>query len=160
MAEYVLVENGTITEYHGDLPKSWRNVSGLNLLKDSVTTLVSHGWYPVTKVSVNYDSSTHKISRYIYEIFDLYVTETPEIVPIPPEEIPSFADLKSEFLNQLRGERNKKLQESDWTQLLDSPLGDAVKEQWRAYRQALRDLPGVYQDDQTLSIEAVIWPNM
>lgn len=159
MAEYVLVENGTITEYHGSLPTSWRNISGLNLLKDDVPLLVSHGWYPVVKVSVDYDTSTHRISKYNYEIFDLYVTETPEIEPIPSAEIPSFGDLKSEFLDQLRTRRNEKLQESDWTQLADSPLSEEQKQRWRDYRQALRDLPSLYQDDQTVNIENIVWPD-
>lgn len=30
---------------------------------------------------------------------------------------------------------------SDWTQLADSPLTVEQKEQWRLYRQQLRDLP-------------------
>ena len=39
---------------------------------------------------------------------------------------------------QLVSKRNELLQQSDWTQLPDSP---ADKEAWATYRQALRDLP-------------------
>tara|TARA_R110000803_G_C11913645_1_gene313539 strand:+ start:678 stop:959 length:282 start_codon:yes stop_codon:yes gene_type:complete len=42
---------------------------------------------------------------------------------------------------KLRLERNKLLVESDWTQVVDSPLTTAKKTQWTTYRQALRDLP-------------------
>tara|TARA_B110000977_G_C10778932_1_gene377782 strand:- start:200 stop:481 length:282 start_codon:yes stop_codon:yes gene_type:complete len=42
---------------------------------------------------------------------------------------------------KLRLERNKLLVESDWTQVVDSPLTTANKTQWATYRQALRDLP-------------------
>ena len=35
--------------------------------------------------------------------------------------------------------RNKKLAESDWTQFNDVELDD--KEEWKTYRQSLRDLP-------------------
>lgn len=43
-------------------------------------------------------------------------------------------------LNQIRGIRNQLLINSDWTQLIDSPLPDEKKEQWKVYRQALRDM--------------------
>ena len=39
---------------------------------------------------------------------------------------------------QVRAQRNRLLADSDWTQVLDSPVD---KEAWAAYRQALRDLP-------------------
>lgn len=38
----------------------------------------------------------------------------------------------------MRAERNRRIAESDWTQLDDSP---ADKQAWATYRQALRDLP-------------------
>jgi hypothetical protein len=37
--------------------------------------------------------------------------------------------------------RNKLLSECDWTQVPDAPLTDAQRDEWRTYRQALRDLP-------------------
>ena len=39
-----------------------------------------------------------------------------------------------------RLQRDALLRESDWTQVLDSPLTDDVKTQYRTYRQALRDI--------------------
>jgi hypothetical protein len=41
-------------------------------------------------------------------------------------------------LEEVRGSRNAKLVESDWTQVADSPVDKAA---WAAYRQALRDIP-------------------
>lgn len=40
-----------------------------------------------------------------------------------------------------RSVRNKFLSQSDWTQCADAPLTDDQRAAWRAYRQALRDLP-------------------
>tara|TARA_Y100000004_G_C8900222_1_gene406013 strand:+ start:842 stop:1222 length:381 start_codon:yes stop_codon:yes gene_type:complete len=37
--------------------------------------------------------------------------------------------------------RDKRLEISDWTQMVDSPLTDSKKTEWATYRQALRDLP-------------------
>ena len=41
----------------------------------------------------------------------------------------------------VREERDRRLGESDWTQLADSPLDQAMKDAWAACRQALRDVP-------------------
>jgi hypothetical protein len=43
-------------------------------------------------------------------------------------------------LTLLRGERNNLLKDSDWTVLPDSPLSDSKKDEWKTYRQALRDI--------------------
>lgn len=51
----------------------------------------------------------------------------------------------------LRIERNSLLTESDWTQTADSPLSDSKKAEWVTYRQALRDLPSSYTDDDEYS---------
>lgn len=41
-----------------------------------------------------------------------------------------------------RARRDAALAASDWTQLPDAPLSDAARSAWRAYRAALRALPG------------------
>ena len=56
------------------------------------------------------------------------------------------------LLNQLRFERNKKLIECDWSGVEDLP--QKVKDTWRPYRQALRDITDTYN-----SLEEVIWPD-
>lgn len=40
----------------------------------------------------------------------------------------------------VRSERTRKLAQSDWTQMPDSPLNPEIKHQWAVYRQALRDI--------------------
>tara|TARA_R110002126_G_C10439656_1_gene498834 strand:- start:601 stop:969 length:369 start_codon:yes stop_codon:yes gene_type:complete len=59
-------------------------------------------------------------------------------------------------LEILRLKRDALLTESDWTQVNDSPLTDAKKAEWATYRQALRDLPSQYSDND--SFENVIFP--
>lgn len=58
-------------------------------------------------------------------------------------------------ITQLRKKRNELLLQSDWTQNLDSPLTDQVKEQWRLYRQQLRDLPSVTNVE---NLETIVFP--
>ena len=48
----------------------------------------------------------------------------------------------------LRTERNRLLQQSDWTALSDAHLSQDKKDAWFTYRQALRDLP----DDLAASV--------
>ena len=64
--------------------------------------------------------------------------------------------VETEFLSELRRQRNFKLSECDWTQTADCQLSDNVKGQWRNYRQQLRDIPSTYGDEKTL--EQVGWP--
>jgi hypothetical protein len=41
----------------------------------------------------------------------------------------------------VRTERDRRLADSDWTQLADAPLTDGEKNAWATRRQALRDVP-------------------
>ena len=55
--------------------------------------------------------------------------------------------------SEAREMRDKLLAETDWTQLLDSPLSDELREAYRIYRQALRNIPS--QEGFPASI---VWP--
>ena len=57
--------------------------------------------------------------------------------------------------NSIRMERNKRLKETDITQLQDFPCTEAEKLQWVALRQYLRDIPGMSNFPWS-----VIWPNL
>jgi hypothetical protein len=48
---------------------------------------------------------------------------------------------------KIRNQRLFMLQDCDWTVGIDSPFNDAKKTEWVTYRQALRDLPSLYTDD-------------
>jgi len=56
-------------------------------------------------------------------------------------------------LSDIRDTRNALLKSSDWTQIGDVTLGDHTAEEWRTYRQTLRDLPST-ADRQSL----IVWP--
>lgn len=57
---------------------------------------------------------------------------------------------------KIRNQRLFILQDCDWTVGVDSPYNDAKKAEWVTYRQALRDLPSQYTDDD--NFEDVIFP--
>lgn len=55
--------------------------------------------------------------------------------------------------DSVKRRRNELLENSDWTQLLDSPLSTEVRSAWATYRQQLRDIP-----QQNVEPENVVWP--
>lgn len=52
----------------------------------------------------------------------------------------------------IRTDRNKRLADTDWTQLDDTPLTNTVKQLWASYRQALRDIT------EQLDPFNIVWP--
>ena len=160
MANWVLIENGEIIEYHDLLPKNWRHISGLNLSSDNLEFLKSLGWYKVKKSEENYDNSINKLIGYIYTIEQDYVTETCNLVEITTDE-KDIARQNNivEFFTRLRRERDKLLQNSDWTQLKDIVDSHTPEwnDAWKDYRQKLRDLPSLYSEDNITDIN---WPTI
>ena len=62
------------------------------------------------------------------------------------EDIPMTAE-------EARAQRDKLLADTDWTQVLDSPIDADTREAYRAYRQALRDIP-----EQEGFPHSITWP--
>ena len=57
---------------------------------------------------------------------------------------------------KIRNQRLFMLQDCDWTVGIDSPFNDAKKTEWATYRQALRDLPSQYSDND--NFDDVVFP--
>lgn len=70
-----------------------------------------------------------------------------DAVDMSAEQIAELQELKN---TQVRGERNRLLSGTDWTQLSDAPTNQSA---WATYRQALRDLP-----EQAGFPHNVTWP--
>jgi len=69
------------------------------------------------------------------------------------EDVERKQALDARRMKLVREERNKRLQQSDWTVLPDVTMSEDKKNQWLAYRQALRDLPSTVGDPCN-----VTWP--
>ena len=69
-------------------------------------------------------------------------------------EMAARAEAADLDMNHVRGQRDGQLRGSDWTQLGDATLCDHTAEEWRTYRQALRELPAAYS-----RVSEVVWPN-
>lgn len=87
-----------------------------------------HGWMPIT-VSAEDRPTADLFAR---------VAKNGDAAPYAP---PTASEAASAKRAKLRADRDIALSASDWTQMPDSPLTDAEKQAWAAYRQALRDLP-------------------
>lgn len=82
----------------------------------------------------------------------VYVSSDGALCPVPERQDGdtqfsaaqgAWLDTRSDddCLIQLRQSRDQRLRASDWTQANDCPLSADEREEWRAYRAALRDMP-------------------
>jgi hypothetical protein len=84
---------------------------------------------------------THKWTWAGYNYADL-VWDDSDVKPTEAEIDAELTKLNNaEPMKLLREKRNEKLAESDWTILSDSQLTTTKQNEWKTYRQALRDLP-------------------
>jgi len=81
---------------------------------------------------------------------NVYVDLTAEELEAEAADIAAM-DLDMTFV---RIQRNEMLSSSDWTQIGDATLGDHTAEEWRTYRQALKDIP-----QNHTRVSEVVWPN-
>jgi len=165
MANWAHVENNEILGVYDLLPKSWENVSGLDLSKDDLPFLKSLGWYPVVEQNIPFDNTKYFIQKYDYTIGENSVLGTPVLVEKtfePAGPIENYDTLKNIFILELRKERNQRLLDSDWTQLADvqNMLNEEGKNKWANYRQALRDITKEYLSNNIIDISQVDWPEI
>lgn len=73
-------------------------------------------------------------------------SEIQSMVVPPPPYVATWADL--------RPLRDRELAACDWVTLADVSMDPNLQEQWRSYRQQLRDLPATYPD-----ASKVVWPD-
>jgi pyruvate formate-lyase activating enzyme-like uncharacterized protein len=159
MSRFAYVENNNVVELHDDLPKSWRNISGLDLLENNTEELNNLGWYEVQSSEITIDHTLETITGVSYVFEDNKVKQI--INKANVTDIYTLEQLKSIILKEVRDARNRLLLESDWTQLADvikvnSPEFNSA---WENYRQQLRDLPASYQNTELTNISQVVWPS-
>lgn len=142
---YCFVENNTIVEGPRSLPRSWRNISGLDQMSD--IGLQSIGWLPVRIDEGAVDE------KYVGSTFAINPTEVVEVKLWSKYTESELSQIRNQKAEGVRVERNNLLSQSDWTQLNDTPLDNAAKVAWTNYRQALRDIPS-----QSSFPENVVWP--
>ena len=143
---YCHVVDGEIKEGPRGLPKSWKNVSGLNLSTDA--ELKALGWLPVDHIQ-NEPGADQVSDGRTTEVMITKVKITEKVRDMTAQEI---TDRTASALQGIRQERDSKIADCDWTILPDSPLSQESQDAWTAYRQELRDFPSV------VDTADVVWP--
>lgn len=148
---YVLAPNQTVEKFPysiGELRRDNPNTSFP--ANPSEDLLADWGVFPVEPVDPQLDPATESATRLNPVLTDGVWVDTWEVYTVDQEEIDRRAESKGA---EVRTERNQLLAASDWTQLADSPLSQADKDAWAAYRQELRDITS-----QAGFPWEVIWP--
>lgn len=103
--------------------------------------------------AVQWDSTTskghvEKRDNSVTEItsFGDYAAHVTEYDTALAAELKKIEDAKPTDEEKLRTDRNNLLFQSDWTIGNDSPLSTSKQNEWKTYRQALRDLPANTSD--------------
>jgi Phage tail assembly chaperone protein len=150
MAKWALVENNEVMEYHDQLPKNWRNYSGLNLSENNIEFLNSLGWYEIEVDQQDFDPFRFRLTGHTFSFNGTKVIAHMELHEITDQERQVSIQQQVDFITQAHQERNKKLQECDWVMSADviEKYGQEWYEKWKVYRQALRDLPQMYPNGQ------------
>lgn len=142
----MLVQNGEVKGYPRPLPEVWENISNFHVL-DSETHR-KYGWYPLRVVP----SQKGENDVVVRQEFVLEENEVVQYEIIRPKTEEELQEEKNQKWDGIRMERHELLLQSDWTQMTDSPLTESKKEEWKEYRQALRDITNYPSPDE------VIWP--
>lgn len=103
---------------------------------------------PYSEESPTEDNAPDTIEHYVADKTQC----TPEYVAL----------VESSIWIVVRLERDKLLSESDWSVMADSPLSTEKQEEWKTYRQSLRDIPQgtipTIDEDQNI-VEGLNWPS-
>lgn len=141
---YALVQNSTVVEYpvfSGQIKARYPNTSFTDPFEaPDEYVLVEPTPPPTTDATAAVVEDTPVFS-------DGKVVQAWKVVPLPAE---TLQEREHNQANIIRGERNSRLNTSDWTQLPDAPV-DATE--WATYRQELRDITS-----QTGFPWEVVWP--
>lgn len=137
----LIFKNGLVADYRSLFPNTSFPESGPNS-----AFLQENDAYPVTSW-LPHNSSTEKLVSSVPYIQN-GVAYTVTVEPKTQAELDSDSQAKA---SSVRGQRNRLLEECDWTQLADAQVD---KQAWAAYRQLLRNVPS-----QPGFPDNVTWPS-
>jgi len=134
------------------LPRVWKTatLAGLNLeavLRSPAATTTAY--QTSARDGVEQDANGNWVEKYVAR--DMYADTTEDGVTTTKAEHEAAyqAGLDANVAEGHRTTRNKLLEDSDWTQMNDSPMTNEVKTAWATFRQECRGLS-----------DADAWPNL
>jgi len=136
MAEYRKRDDGSIVYGEAAIRHQYPSRKFTIPLLESVANELG---YDLVTIPPRPDATTYQnVNRDGEELIEEVWTAKWKVVDMTDEEKTAF---DKDFAEIQKLERGQKLEKSDWTQFTDSPFTDSKKEEWKTYRQALRDLP-------------------
>jgi hypothetical protein len=152
MKKYCYIKNNEVSLINQDLPKVWENISNFYALPDNI--LKTYGWFPLVIETEN--KPVFVSSSYIIEedrVREIIITRDKTSEELQEEQ---NRELESQWY-QIRSQRDDLLKHSDLLVLIDKweSYSPERQNEIRNYRQALRDLPQIFQDPFE-----VVWPNL
>lgn len=149
--KYAEIQNGQVVDIHQGVPTAWKNISGFNSISpENLLDLTPYGhpnckFYPAVETPFTENKDLYTVGTPSYIIDDVSHTVYISYPAVPISLTQAWA--------VIREQRNMMLLKTDWTQLEDSPLSSEKKNEYKVYRQALRDI--------TEQIDAfnITWPN-
>jgi len=125
------------------LPRNWKSATldALDLDPVNISPEPTLGQYQIAvRDGVEQDANGDWVEKYV--VRDMFADTTVDGVTTTKaqHEAAHQATLDIQLATNHRSNRDKKLAETDWTQVNDSPLSNEDKTAWATYRQELRDL--------------------
>ena len=167
MAEYRHTETGEVktqgqwrSHYSNvSLPRTWKQATldGLNLEAVLEAPKPTTGQYETAaRNGVTQDANNNWVTA--WEVRDMFTSYTDDdgVFHSKLEQEQAYqAGLDSKVAESNRTKRDGLLDDTDWTQMNDSPLSNEAKTAWATYRQELR---GITDLDAWPNLEDDDWP--
>ena len=144
---------------HMSLPRVWKaaTLDAMNLDPVLASPAATTTAYQVSvRDGVEQDSNGNWVEKYVArDMFSDYTDEDGVSHTKSEQETAYQATLDAKTAEGHRATRNKLLDDTDWTQMNDSPLSNEDKTAWATYRNELRNLP---DDDAWPNLSDEDWP--
>jgi len=144
---------------HMSLPRVWKaaTLDALNLDPVLASPAATTGDYQISvRDGVEQDANGNWVEKYVArDMFADYTDEDGVSHTKSEQETAYQATLDAKTAEGHRATRNKLLDDTDWTQMNDSPLSNEDKTAWATYRNELRNLP---DDDAWPNLSDEDWP--
>jgi len=167
MGEYRHKESGVVKTQgewradfaHMSLPRVWKTATLDSLNLDAVLpspAATTSTYQTSLRDGVEQDSKGNWVEKYVAKDMFADTTDKDGKKTTKAEHEAAYqAGLDATTAEGHRVARNKLLDDSDWTQINDSPLSNEVKTAWATYRQELR---GISDLDEWPNLSDDDWP--
>ena len=144
---------------HMSLPRVWKaaTLDAMNLDPVLASPAATTTAYQISvRDGVEQDANGNWVERYVARDMFADTTDEDGVTTTKAEHEAAYqARLDADTAAAHRATRNKLLDDTDWTQMNDSPLGNEDKTAWATYRNELRNLP---DDDAWPNLSDEDWP--